>query len=79
MLKFEQKSSILRNKSITNILINAGFTMGNQKLPELLFKRLSKTIHKTKKAISVPFYPDMGKKEFYQKTELRQFLQIRNS
>lgn len=53
--------------------------MGNQKLPELLFKRLSKTIHKTKKAISVPFYPDMGKKEFYQKTELRQFLQIRNS
>ena len=36
--------------------------MGNQKLPELLFKRLSKTFHKTKEAISVPFYPDMGLK-----------------
>ena len=36
--------------------------MGNQKLPELLFKLLSKTFHKTKKAISVPFYPDMGLK-----------------
>ena len=50
--------------------------MGNQKLPELLFKRLSKTFHKTKKAISVPFYPDMGKKEFTKKPSSVNFCRL---